>query len=50
MNDKKESFKHKHFIFYTDFHFKRIISSKHILIDATYIFPAGFSQTLIIMH
>jgi hypothetical protein len=50
MNEKKESFEHKHIIFYADFHFKRIICSKPIIINGTYVFPHGFSQTLIIMY
>ena len=31
-------------------HFKRIISSKHNIIDITYIYPPTFTQTLIIIY
>ena len=50
INDKKEIFEHKQMIFFTEYDFKRIFSSEHILIDATYIFPVGFSETIIIMY
>ena len=48
--EKKEILEHKHMIFFSDFDFKRVFSSEHILIDATYIFPVGFKQTIIIMY
>lgn len=50
LNDKKEIIEHKHMIFFTEYDIKRIFSSEHILIDATYIFPVGFSETIIIMY
>lgn len=37
-------------IFFSDFHFKRMFSSQHILIDSTFIFPPEFVQTMIIMN
>lgn len=50
INEKKEILEHKHMIFFSEFDFKRVFSSEHILIDATYIFPVGFKQTIIIMY
>ena len=48
--DKNEILEHRHFIFYSEFVFKGLHSSEHILINCTYAFPPGFSQTLIIMY
>ena len=36
-------------IFFTDDNIKRIIASEYLLIDATFIYPKSFYQTLIIM-
>ena len=36
-------------IFFTDDNIKRIIASENLLIDATFIYPKSFYQTLIIM-
>ena len=49
-NENNERLEHKHIIFFIDYHFKRIFSSNHILIDCTYIFPVGYAQTMIIMY
>ena len=49
-NENNERLEHKHIIFFIDYHFKRIFSSKHILIDCTFIFPLGYIQTMIIMY
>ena len=49
-NERNERLEHKHIIFFIDFHFKRMFSSNHILIDCTYIFLIGFAQTMIIMY
>ena len=35
--------------FFTDDNIKRIIASENLLIDATFIYPKSFYQTLIIM-
>ena len=37
-------------IFFSNFDFKRLYVSKHILIDGTYVFPSGFVQTIIILY
>ena len=34
---------------YADYLFKRLFSSEHILLGFTFIFPHGFSQTMIFM-
>ena len=36
--------------FFIEYDFKIIFSPEHILIDANYIFPVGFSETIIIMY
>ena len=43
-------FTHKQIIFFTDDNIKRIIASENILIDAIFIYPKTFYQTLIITH
>ena len=40
----------KTIIFFSDFYIKRLASSKHLLIDTTFIFPKNFMQTIIIMY
>lgn len=50
VNEDKKYLEHQHIIFYTDYHFKRLFSSEHILMDCTYVYPPGFSQTMIIMY
>ena len=50
INEKNEKFNHKHMIFFSNFDFKRLYVSKHILIDGTYVFPSGFVQTIIILY
>ena len=37
-------------IFYSNFDIKRLYVSKHILIDGTYVFPKGFTQTIIFLY
>lgn len=37
-------------IFFTKDALLRLIASENLLIDATFIFPKGFCQTLIIMY
>ena len=49
-NENNERLEHKHIIFFIDYHFKRLFSSNHILIDCTFIFPIGYAQTMIIMY
>ena len=46
---KKKIFLYKHIIFFSEESIKRIISSKHILIDATFCYPIDFQETKIIM-
>ena len=41
---------HKHINYYSDFHFIIMLSSEHILVDITFIFPPEFVQTIIIMY
>ena len=48
-NKENKLFNHKHIIFFTDDNIKRIIASENLLIDATFIYPKNFYQTLIIM-
>ena len=50
IKDNKEKFNHKHIIFYSNFDFKRLYVSKHILVDGTYVFPKGFTQTVIFLY
>ena len=49
-NENNERLVHKHIIFFIDYHFKRLFSSNHILIDCTFIFPIGYAQAMIIMY
>ena len=37
-------------IFYSNLDFKRLYFSKHILIDGKYVFPQGFTQTIILLN
>ena len=50
VNEERKYLEHKHIIFYTEYHFKRLFSSDNILMDCTYVYPLGFSQTMIIMY
>ena len=36
--------------FYSDFDFKRIFASEHILVEWTFVYPSGFTQTIIILY
>ena len=46
----KKIINHKAIIFFSDFDIKKLSFSKHLLLDGTFIFPTGFSQTIIIMY
>ena len=48
-NNENKLFNHKQMIFFTDDNIKRIIASENLLIEATFIYPKLFYQTLIIM-
>ena len=37
-------------VFFSDYDIRRLIASEHVLIDGTFSFPKGFSQTIIIMY
>ena len=47
---EKKKFEHKHILFFSDYDIRRLIASNHVLIDGTFSFPKGFSQTIIIMY
>jgi len=46
----KKKFEHKHLLFFSDFDIRRLIASGHVLIDGTFSFSKGFSQTIIVMY
>ena len=46
----KKIINQKAIIFFSDFDIKKLSFSKHLLLDGTFIFPSGFSQTIIIMY
>ena len=37
-------------IFFSDFDFKRMFVSEHILVDGTFVYPSGFIQTIILLY
>ena len=46
----KKKFEHKNLLFFSDFDIRRLIASGHVLIDGTFSFSKGFSQTIIVMY
>ena len=50
INKEFKTFSHKHMIFYSDFDFKRIFVSEHILVDGTFVYPSDLTQTIIILY
>ena len=48
-DSKKKIFKHEHIIFFLEESIKRMIVSEYLLIDATFVFPENYAQTIIIM-
>ena len=50
LNNENKIFTYKHIIFFTEESINRLIASQYILIDATFVFPKDYSQTLIIMY
>ena len=49
-SNSNKLFTHKHIIFFLEESIKRIIASEHLLIDATFVFPKTYSETIIIMY
>ena len=43
INNDYKTFSLRYMIFYSDFDFKRMFASEHILVDGTFIYPNGFA-------
>ena len=50
ISKNNKSIEHKAILLFTDFDIKRFVSSEHILIDGTFIYPEGYMQTIILMY
>ena len=48
-DSNKKIFKHEHIIFFIEESIKRMIISEYLLLDATFVFPENYAQTIIIM-
>ena len=48
-DSQKRIFKYEHIIFFLEESIKRLIVSEYLLLDATFVFPENYAQTIIIM-
>ena len=46
----KKQFNHEHFIFCSDFFINELNKSEHWYIDATFIYPPGFKELIVILY
>ena len=50
-DDKGKKLKnHEHFIFISNFQITKILTSKHLYIDGTFLKPKGFTELIIILY